>query len=54
MNAADARRIVAELDVEDAIAKLIGEALPLSDQQAKHIAALFAAPAREMSRQPTS
>jgi hypothetical protein len=53
MKAADARLIVAELGVEDAIAALIAEALPLTDEQVKYLAALFAAPAREKSRQPS-
>jgi hypothetical protein len=52
MNAADARALVRELEVEADVAKLVTDAPPLSDELRTRVAALFAAPSPKVFRQP--
>jgi hypothetical protein len=50
MRAADGRRIVAELDVEDAVAKAAADAPPLSDEQRVVLRGIWLSP--DMTKAP--
>jgi hypothetical protein len=44
MSAAEARQLVRDLDVEDAAAKVVADASPLSEPQVEILRAVLAAP----------